>query len=157
MQASRLSSSSSPTASPGDERPHRPAQVDAAWCAVAEHLRDSEVGDVPLIVGGRSFGGRVACRTADEVGATGVLCLAFPLHPPGRPEKSRLPELVSVTVPTLVVQGDRDPFGVPDAATLPVGIALVVVSGDHSLKKDAPAIRSGISDWLAAVLPENAD
>ena len=67
------------------------------------------------------------------------------------PEKSRLPELTSVTAPTLVVQGDRDPFGIPDAASLPGNITLVVVSGDHSLKKDAPAIRAAIADWLSAV------
>jgi predicted alpha/beta-hydrolase family hydrolase len=134
----------------GRRAPAPPAQVDAAWCAVAEHLHVTELADLPLIVGGRSFGGRVACRTAADVGAAGVLCLAFPLHPPGRPEKSRLPELTSVTVPTLVVQGERDPFGVPDPKTLPSGITLVVVSGDHSLKKDAPAIRAAIAAWLAA-------
>jgi uncharacterized protein len=131
--------------------PAPPAHVDAAWRAVAEHLHDAELGDLPLVVGGRSFGGRVACRTSGDVGAAGVLCLAFPLHPPGRPERSRLPELTSVTVPTLVVQGDRDPFGVPDPNTLPSGITLVVVSGDHSLKKDAPAIRAAITAWLSAV------
>ena len=136
----------------GRRAPAPPAQVDAAWCAVAEHLR-AEFGDQPLIAGGRSFGGRVACRTAADVGAAGVLCLAFPFHPPGRPEKSRLPELTSVTVPTLVVQGDRDPFGVPDPESLPSGITLALVSGDHSLKKDAPAIREAIATWLAAVLP----
>ena len=81
-----------------------------------------------------------------------MLCLAFPLHPPGRPERSRLTELTSVTVPTLVVQGDHDPFGVPEPKTLPSAITLVVVSGDHSLKKDAPAIRAAISGWLAAVI-----
>jgi uncharacterized protein len=136
----------------GRRAPAPAAHVDAAWCAVAEHLR-SELGDLPLIVGGRSFGGRVACRTAGDVGAAGVLCLAFPVHPPGRPEKSRLSELTSVTVPTLVVQGDHDPFGVPDPDTLPSGITLTVVTGDHSLKKDAPAIREAIATWLAAVLP----
>jgi predicted alpha/beta-hydrolase family hydrolase len=136
----------------GRRAPAPPAQVDAAWCAVAEHLRVAGLADVQLIVGGRSFGGRVACRTAADVGAAGVLCLAFPLHPPGRPEKSRLSELTSVTVPTLVVQGDHDPFGVPDAVSLPGGITLVVVSGDHSLKKEAPAIRAAIADWLTAMV-----
>jgi len=136
----------------GRRAPAPPAQVDAAWCAVAEHVHAAELADLPLITGGRSFGGRVACRTAADVGATGVLCLAFPLHPPGRPEKSRLPELTSVTVPTLVVQGERDPFGVPDPATLPSGITLIVVEGDHSLKKDAPAIREAIIAWLAALV-----
>ena len=135
----------------GRRAPAPPAQVDAAWCAVAEHVHAGVLADLPLIVGGRSFGGRVACRTAADVGAAGVLCLAFPLHPPGRPEKSRLPELTSVTAPALVVQGDRDPFGVPDAESLPGNITLVVVSGDHSLKKDAPAIRAAIADWLSAV------
>lgn len=135
----------------GRRAPAPPAQVDTAWRAVAEHLRGSMVGD-PLIAGGRSFGGRVACRTAADVGAVGVLCLAFPLHPPGRPEKSRLSELTAVTVPTLVVQGDRDPFGLPDPDTLPVGITLTVVSGDHSLKRDAAAIRSAIAAWLRPVI-----
>ena len=136
----------------GRRAPAPPAQVDAAWRAVAEHLHVEELAELPLIVGGRSFGGRVACRTAEAVGAAGVLCLAFPLHPPGRPEKSRLPELTAVTVPTLVVQGERDPFGVPDPATLPSGHTLVVVSGDHSLKKDAPAIRAAITAWLGSVI-----
>ena len=137
----------------GRRAPAPPAQVDAAWRAVAEHLRVEELADLPLVVGGRSFGGRVACRTAADVGAAGVLCLAFPLHPPGRPEKSRLSELTAVTVPALVVQGERDPFGVPDVATLPSGHTLVVVSGDHSLKKDTPAIRQAIATWLAALIP----
>jgi predicted alpha/beta-hydrolase family hydrolase len=135
----------------GRRAPAPPAQVDAAWCAVAEHLR-ADLGDLPLVVGGRSFGARVACRTSTDVGAKGVLCLAFPFHPPGRPEKSRLPELTSVTVPTLVVQGDHDPFGVPDLESLPSGITLVVVTGDHSLKKDAPAIRAAITGLLTAVI-----
>ena len=132
--------------------PAPPPHVDAAWCAVAEHL-GPERGDLPLVVGGRSFGGRVACRTSADVDAAGVLCLAFPVHPPGRPEKSRLAELTSVTVPTLVVQGDHDPFGVPDPASLPGGHTLVLVEGDHSLKKDAPAIRAAITTWLAALIP----
>jgi predicted alpha/beta-hydrolase family hydrolase len=136
----------------GRRAPAPPAQVDAAWCAVVEHVHSGDLGDLPLIVGGRSFGGRVACRTSDDVGAAGVLCLAFPVHPPGRPEKSRLPELTSVTVPTLVVQGERDPFGMPDRESLPGNITLAVVSSDHSLKKDAPAIRAAISAWLPTVL-----
>lgn len=118
---------------------------------MAVHLRDVLPGERPLVVGGRSFGARVACRTSADVGASGVLCLAFPLHPPGRPEKSRLPELMSVSVPTLVVQGQRDPFGVPDVATLPGNVTLVVVDGDHSLSKDAPAIRAAIATWLDVV------
>ena len=136
----------------GRRAPAPPTQVDAAWRAVVEHVHSAELADLPLIVGGRSFGGRVACRTAADVGATGVLCLAFPVHPPGRPEKSRLAELTSVTVPTLVVQGERDPFGMPDREALPSNITLAVVSSDHSLKKDAPAIRAAITTWLATVI-----
>jgi predicted alpha/beta-hydrolase family hydrolase len=135
----------------GRKAPAPPAQVDAAWRAVADHL-GTERGDLPLVVGGRSFGARVACRTSADVRAVGVLCLAFPLHPPGRPEKSRLAELTSVTVPTLVVQGERDPFGMPDRESLPSNITLAVVSSDHSLKKDAPAIRAATTTWLAEVL-----
>lgn len=133
----------------GRKAPAPPAQVDAAWSSVVSQVRIGALADVPLIVGGRSFGGRVACRTSSDVGAAGVLCLAFPWHPPGRPEKSRLPELTAVNVPTLVVQGDKDPFGVPDPATLQPEVTLVVVTGDHSLKKDAPAIRTAINAWLA--------
>jgi predicted alpha/beta-hydrolase family hydrolase len=136
----------------GRKAPAPPAQVDAAWCSVAEQVRRTELGNLPLVVGGRSFGARVACRTSGDVGAAGVLCLAFPLHPPGRPEKSRLSELTGVTVPTLVVQGNHDPFGVPDPQTLQSSVTLVVVSGDHSLKKDAPAIRTAISTWLTALI-----
>ena len=137
----------------GRRAPAPPAHVDAAWCAVVEHVHRADLGNLPLVVGGRSFGARIACRTSEHVGAAGVLCLAFPLHLPGRPERSRLPELTSVTVPTLVVQGDRDPFGVPDPKTLPSGITLAVMSGDHSLKKDAPAIRAAITDWLGTLIP----
>ena len=134
----------------GRKAPAPAAQVDEAWRAVVEHVRR----DGPLVVGGRSFGSRVACRTSADVGASGVLCLAFPLHPPGRPEKSRLPELTAVTVPTLVVQGERDAFGVPEPRTLPATHTLVVVDGDHSLKKDASAIRSAVGGWLASVVSD---
>lgn len=88
-----------------------PATLDRAWLAVLAELALPG----PVVVGGRSAGARVACRTAQEVGAAGVVALAFPLHPPGRPERSRLSELESAGVPTLVVQGERDPFGGPDA------------------------------------------
>lgn len=137
----------------GRRAPAPPAHVDAAWCAVVGHVHIADLADLPLIVGGRSFGARVACRTAADVGATRVLCLAFPVHPPGRPEKSRLAELTSVTVPTLVVQGERDPFGMPDREILPSHITLAVVASDHSLKKDAPAIRAAVTTWLTDVIP----
>jgi predicted alpha/beta-hydrolase family hydrolase len=135
----------------GRRAPAPLGQVDTAWRTVAEHLADV-APDARFIVGGRSFGARIACRTAADVGASGVLCLAFPLHPPGRPEKSRLVELTSVTVPTLVVQGMRDAFGVPDPKDLPDNITLAVVDGDHSLKKDAAAIRATTNEWLTSRL-----
>src|SRR4051812_11830905 len=100
----------------GRKSPAPAAQLDTAWTAVVEQLRAGPLKDLPLYVGGRSSGARVACRTADACGAAGVLCLAFPLHPPGRPEKTRLPELESVSVPVLIVQGESDPFGMPPEA-----------------------------------------
>jgi uncharacterized protein len=126
----------------GRRSPAPAKQLDVAWLAVVEHVRT----DVPLITGGRSAGARVACRTAAEAGAAGVLCLAFPVHPPGRPEKTRLPELDAVEVPVLVVQGERDPFGMPPDAP---GRTVARVNGDHGLKADHAAIATAIRDWLA--------
>ena len=102
---------------------------------------------MPLIAGGRSSGARVACRTSVEVGASAVLCLAFPLHPPGRPEKSRLAELDAVEVPTLVVQGERDPFGLPAAGPKR---EVVTILGSHSLRSSS-AVEAAVSAWLAAL------
>src|SRR4051794_13360974 len=90
----------------GRRAPGPAPRLDAAWVAVARSLPASW----PLIVGGRSSGARVACRTAGAVGAVAVVALAFPLHPPGRPERSRAGELLGAGVPALVVNGDRDPF-----------------------------------------------
>ena len=102
--------------------------LDECLVAVADRLRPR----TPLVLGGRSAGARSACRSAHGLGASGVLALAFPLHPPGRPESSRLDELTAVTVPTLVVQGERDPFGGPEE--FPPDVPMVVVpGGDHSL------------------------
>jgi predicted alpha/beta-hydrolase family hydrolase len=104
----------------------------------------------PLIVGGRSAGARSACRIARSVGAKGVLALSFPLHPPGRPERSRLAELLGSRVPSLVVQGENDPFGAP--GEFPDGVDLAVVpAADHSLRVPKSA---GIDqdDALAVVL-----
>ena len=106
---------------------------------------DAIRGDAPVLCGGRSSGARVACRTAQATGAIGILCLAFPVHPPGRPEKTRLAELDAVAVPVLVVQGARDPFGMPPEAP---GRTVAVVDGDHGLKKDRALIAAAISDWL---------
>ncbi|HEX5742101.1 MAG TPA: alpha/beta family hydrolase, partial [Pilimelia sp.] len=96
--------------------------------------------------GGRSSGARVACRTAAAVGAAGVLALAFPTHPPGRPERSRVGELAAVTVPVLVVNGDRDPFGVPPEL---VGVERAVRPGErHDLRADPAAVADLVVAWL---------
>jgi uncharacterized protein len=130
----------------GRRTPAPAGQLDAAWTAVLDHLREGDLAGLPLIVGGRSLGARVACRTAAAAGATAVLCLAFPLHPPGRPEKSRLEELDAVTLPTLVVQGESDPFGMPPPAP---NREIATVAGDHGLKKDLDAVRAAVRAWLA--------
>ncbi len=107
----------------------RPEVLDECFVAAANALRVR----TPLVVGGRSAGARSAARTARELGASGFVALSFPLHPPGRPERSRLDELEAVTVPTLVVQGERDAFGRPEE--FPPDRELTVVPGaDHGLK-----------------------
>ena len=108
----------------GRRSPAPAPRLDAAWTAVAGDLVARELRGLPLVVGGRSSGARVACRTAEATGAVGVICLAFPLQPPPRrsatrPAPSRLSELEGVSVPVLVVQGERDPFGIPPAAAGP--------------------------------------
>ncbi|MFJ1553686.1 alpha/beta hydrolase family protein [Streptomyces mirabilis] len=116
---------------------------------------------LPVVAGGRSAGARVACRTATELGATAVLALSFPLHPPGRPEKSRADELLGAGVPTLVVQGGSDPFGKP--AEFPNGSheLIEVPYGDHgfAVPKRAPIdqdaalgiITEGVVRWVASL------
>lgn len=137
----------------GRRSPAPAAQLDAAWRAVVEALRADDLRELPLLVGGRSSGARVACRTAGDVGAAGVLCLAFPLLPPARRSGaepvSRLPELEAVDVPMLVVQGANDRFGIPPAAR---GRAVVVVPGDHSLRSAHEELRSAVGNWLAEVV-----
>ena len=118
-------------------------QLDTAWKAVIEQL---PLQALPLITGGRSSGARVACRTAADTNAAAVLCLAFPVHPPGKPEKSRLSELDAVTVPVLVVQGTNDPFGMPPEAP---GRDVVTVPGNHSLAKSRDKVAAAVGDWLA--------
>ncbi|MBN1530170.1 MAG: hypothetical protein JW895_14010, partial [Thermoleophilaceae bacterium] len=134
----------------GRRSPAPAGQLDTTWRAVVEHLRENELAGLPLVAGGRSLGARVACRTAADTDAVGVLCLAFPVHPPGRPEKSRLEELDAVAVPVLVVQGDSDPFGMPPAAA---GRTVVTVAGDHGLKKDLAAVAAAVRDWLPRFSP----
>ena len=132
----------------GRRAPAPAGQLDAAWLAVAAAVRSGLPG-IPVLVGGRSSGARVACRTASAVGALAVLCLAFPVHPPGRPEKDRLAELAAPMVPVLVVQGERDPFGRPPPAP---GREVVLVAGDHSLKADLPGVAAALTAWLSTVL-----
>lgn len=123
-----------------------PARIDECYVAVMDAMRTRS----PLVLGGRSAGARSACRIARSVGARGVLALAFPLHPPGHPEKSRLEELQRARVRTLVVQGERDPFGTPEEFPGDVDLA-VVPSADHSMKvlKSAPVTQA---EALAVVL-----
>jgi predicted alpha/beta-hydrolase family hydrolase len=132
----------------GRRTPAPVRQLDAAWKAVVERLRVDAFDGLSIIVGGRSAGARVACRTAADVDAIAVLCLAFPVHPPGRgddPTKSRLDELDAVRVPTLVVQGERDPFGMPPEGP---GRTVVRVPGNHSLRSTT-AVADAVRDWLA--------
>jgi predicted alpha/beta-hydrolase family hydrolase len=135
----------------GRRSPAPAKQLDAAWATVVASLAAGELRGLPLVVGGRSAGARVACRTVEQTGAVAVLCLAFPLHPPGKgddPTKSRLSELEAVRVPVLVVQGDRDPFGIP-----PRGRARKVVrlSADHSLR-DPEGVRKAVDRWLTSIV-----
>ena len=140
----------------GRRSPAPAHQLDAAWTAVIEHLLAGELRSLSLVVGGRSSGARVACRTAGAVGAIGVLCLAFPLQPPRRsgatPAQSRLLELDAVTVPTLVVQGMRDPFGIPSATERRT---MVQVAGDHGLRTDLDSVGDAIRAWLLHVVLES--
>jgi predicted alpha/beta-hydrolase family hydrolase len=134
----------------GRRAPAPAAQLDRAWTEVVAWLRENTLGDLPLVAGGRSLGARVACRTSRPLGAIGVVCLAFPVRPPGRPDApSRLPELEAVSVPVLVVQGESDPFGIP-----PPGEhrEVVLVRGDHSLRSDLPAVGEALRGWLRRLL-----
>ena len=132
----------------GRRSPAPASQLDAAWLAVVAQLREDALQGLELLTGGRSSGARVACRTAGEAGASAVVCLAFPLHPPGRgddPAKSRLPELGAVRVPVLIVQGERDPFGMPPPAR---GRTVVAVPGTHGLRSGV-AVEAAVRPWLA--------
>jgi uncharacterized protein len=133
----------------GRRSPAPAPQLDTAWTSVVEQLRGDALAGLPLITGGRSAGARVACRTAATTGALAVLCLAFPLHPPGRPEKTRLAELEAVDLPVLIVQGASDPFGMPPPAPRR---ELVKVTGNHSLAGDVGALRSAVGEWLERVI-----
>jgi len=129
----------------GRRTPGSPARQDEAWLEVIEALRE-RIGDRPLIQGGRSNGARVACRTARKAGAVGVVALAFPLHPPGRPEVSRAEELRTAGTEVLVVNGERDPFGVPGPAD---ATHVTVLPGErHELAKNPAAVGAAVEPWL---------
>jgi predicted alpha/beta-hydrolase family hydrolase len=140
----------------GRRSPAPAHRLDAAWIAVVDHLRAGALHGLPLVVGGRSLGARVACRTVEATGAVGVLCLAFPLQPPRRSGKpaapSRLPELDALRVPTLVVQGSRDPFGMPPGSELRT---VVEVPGTHSPSTDLAAVAAAVRGWLPRVVPSD--
>jgi predicted alpha/beta-hydrolase family hydrolase len=138
----------------GRRSPAPARQLDAAWIAVVDALRGGPLQGLALVAGGRSLGARVACRTAETTGAIGVLCLAFPLQPPRRraaadPPPSRIDELDAVTVPTLVVQGANDPFGMPPPGPRRT---VVQVPGNHSLRSDLQAVAAAVRDWLPGVV-----
>ena len=132
----------------GRRSPAPAKQLDAAWLSVVEQLRAGDLGGLPLVAGGRSAGARVACRTAAAAGASAVLCLAFPVHPPGRPEKTRLDELDAVEVPVLVVQGESDPFGMPPPGP---GREVVRLPGNHSLSADLDGVSAAVASWLSGL------
>ncbi|HEX4829627.1 MAG TPA: alpha/beta family hydrolase [Trebonia sp.] len=137
----------------GQRAPGSAVKQDAAWAqviaALAGALRRSGGTQLPLVQGGRSNGARVACRTAGAVRARGVIALAFPLHPPGHPERSRAAELPP-DVPVLVLNGERDPFGIPRADE---GITVTVLPGEtHALSRDPAAIGGLAAGWLRGLL-----
>jgi uncharacterized protein len=133
----------------GARAPGTPERQGAAWLEDIAALR-AQFPAAPLVQGGRSNGARVACRTAREAGARAVVALAFPLHPPGRPERSRAAELRQAGTPVLVVNGERDPFGIPDSAD---ASRVVVLPGEtHALSKHPEEIRRSVESWLSEVL-----
>jgi uncharacterized protein len=133
----------------GARAPGAPGPQDAAWLEIIARLRQ-ENPELPLIQGGRSNGARVACRTAREAGARAVVALAFPLHPPGRPDQSRVAELRQAGTDVLVVNGERDPFGVPDERD---AARVVVLPGEtHALSRDPAAVGTAVGGWLTALL-----
>jgi hypothetical protein len=136
----------------GASAPGAPGRQDAAWLEIVAALRAENPG-LPLIQGGRSNGARVACRTATPAGARAVVALAFPLHPPGRPEQSRVAELREAGTEVLVVNGERDPFGIPDERD---ASRVVVLPGEtHALSKKPAAVGAAVGEWLAGVLSGN--
>jgi predicted alpha/beta-hydrolase family hydrolase len=143
----------------GRRMPPLPATQDPAWLPVVAHLRSGRrrLGRGPVVVGGKSNGARVACRTAHETGAGAVLCLSFPLHPPGKPEVSRAGELrapLAHGIPLHVVQGDADPFGTPEEvrAELPDPGLVTSARGAHSFPRRPADVVAAVEAFLGEVL-----
>lgn len=135
----------------GRRAPAPAGQLDAAWLAAVQGVQKQRgLRALPLVTAGRSSGARVACRTAAATGSVAVVALAFPVHPPGKPEKTRLDELDAVAVAVLVVQGERDAFGMPPAA--PGRQIVVVPAADHSLKKDPAAVADALVRFVTRQL-----
>ncbi len=133
----------------GRRAPAPATQLDAAWTAAVRETQRRAGDGLPLVLGGRSAGARVAARTASELGAVGVLALAFPLHPPGKPESSRAGEL-DPGRPTLIINGDKDPFGVPTATGQ---VRVVVRPGErHDLRRDPAGVAQVAVAWLAELV-----
>jgi hypothetical protein len=132
----------------GRRMPEPAPKLDAAWVATVTEVRRRHPRG-RLVLAGRSSGARVACRCAVPLHADAVVALAFPLHPPGRPEKSRLPELLAAGVPVLVLQGERDPFG--SRAEFPDDANVVSVPGDHSLRPGVATAAAAAREWLAGL------
>ena len=134
----------------------RPPTLDAAWVPIVEALLTGR-GRLPrpLVVGGRSAGARVACRTAGPLEADSALLLSFPLHPPGQPDKSRAHELALAPDPSWVVQGTSDAFGTPDEVRphLPAGATLLEVAGAHSFPKGSRSALTEALTTVAGMLP----
>lgn len=137
----------------GARAPGSAARQDAAWLEIIDALRES-LPPTPLIQGGRSNGARVACRTAGAAGARGVVALAFPLHPPGHPERSRLAELEAAGTEVLVVNGASDPFGVPAGSG---SIQVTVLPGEtHALSRRPEEVERAVKTWLQQRVPRLA-
>ena len=148
MQRRRASGKSGP--------PDRQPILLDAWRAVAETLG----GGKTLVVGGKSMGGRMASMVADEIAALGLICMGYPFHPPGKPEKLRVAHLERLQTPTLILQGSRDPFGTPtEVQSYPLSARIAIrwlEDGDHSFK---PRVRSGfrLEDHLNTAIDAMAD
>lgn len=140
-----------PHVAAGRRSPAPAPRLDEAWLAVSAHIAALRAfRGLPAIHGGRSAGARVACRTAEATCAAAIVALAFPVHPPGRPDKSRLDELALPQVPVLVVQGDRDAFGVPPES--PGRIVHIIAGADHSLRKNPGEVARTVVAFVTSLL-----